>query len=473
MFKLTARSIFFLVLVPGWLPAGLWAAPLPPDLMIESRDRFISTNGSGVRRLFFSTWSMNVGLGAVELRVVATHDDFQDVDQRIYNSDNTYTDRRAGTFVYHPTHGHIHFEEFADYRLREVTENDGVGEIVAASEKVSFCLADTRKVDPPPPGTPTNAQYGGALHPACGDIQGISLGWIDVYDYTLPGQSIVINGVSAGNYWLEMVVDSGNRLLEGNETNNISRVNVTVPSGYSPEIGVVGNGQSILNNDTTPGSNDHTDFGYVDVTGGSATRTFTIQNTGTGTLSLTGALKVQIIGSSDFTVATQPSSPVATSGGTTTFQISFDPSAPGVQIATVSVVNNDGNENPFQFAIQGNTDLDNDGLPDGWETLHDVSDPNLDDDGDGFSNDDEFIAGTNPRDAASALRINQINCSETGCEIGFDSVNGRTYLVEYRDGFSTNWELLEEKTGTGAPVTVNDSAAPGETVRFYRLTVGF
>lgn len=473
MFKIIARSIFFFVFVPGLLRSSLWAEPLPPDLMIESQNRFISTDGNGVRRLFFTTWSMNVGLGPVELRVVGTHDGFQDVDQRIYNSDGSSSDREAGTFVYHPSHGHIHFEEFADYRLREVTENDGVGEVVAASEKVSFCLTDTLKIDPPPPGTPANRQYGGALYPPCGDIQGISLGWIDVYDYTLDGQSIVINGVSAGSYWLEMVVDSGNRLLEVNETNNSSRVKINVPGGYSPEIDILGNAQSIPNNDTTPGSGDHTDFGYVDVAGGTTTRTFTIRNTGTGTLSLTGASKVQIIGSGDFAVSTQPSSPVAINGGTVTFQITFDPSALGVQNATVSIVNNDGNESPFQFAIRGNTDLDNDGLPDGWETLYNVSDPNLDDDGDGFSNRDEFIAGTDPRDAMSALKIKEITCGQNGCEIVFDSISGRVYRVEYRDHFSINWTLLEEKTGTGSPIPVNDAAAPEEPERFYRLTVGF
>ena len=49
----------------------------------------------------------------------------------------------------------------------------------------------------------------------------------------------------------------------------------------------------------------------------------------------------------------QPSSPVAAYGGTTTFQIQFTPSSTGLKTATVWISNNDGNENPYNFVIQG------------------------------------------------------------------------------------------------------------------------
>ena len=42
------------------------------------------------------------------------------------------------------------------------------------------------------------------------------------------------------------------------------------------------------------------------------------------------------------------------------------------------------------------TDADDDGLPDAWETLYGVSDPDADPDGDGYSNIEEFINGTDP-----------------------------------------------------------------------------
>ena len=44
-------------------------------------------------------------------------DDTQEVLQRIYNSDGSFSEQPVGIFVYHPSHGHIHFEGYAVYRL--------------------------------------------------------------------------------------------------------------------------------------------------------------------------------------------------------------------------------------------------------------------------------------------------------------------------------------------------------------------
>jgi hypothetical protein len=44
---------------------------------------------------------------------------------------------------------------------------------------------------------------------------------------------------------------------------------------------------------------------------------------------------------------------VASGGGTTTFTVRFDPSATGTRSATLSIANNDADENPYDFAIQG------------------------------------------------------------------------------------------------------------------------
>ncbi|HEX3102686.1 MAG TPA: choice-of-anchor D domain-containing protein, partial [Pyrinomonadaceae bacterium] len=54
----------------------------------------------------------------------------------------------------------------------------------------------------------------------------------------------------------------------------------------------------------------------------------------------------------DFTVSVNPVSPVGP-GGSTTFKVKFDPTAAGVRTATVTIDNNDLNENPYDFAIQG------------------------------------------------------------------------------------------------------------------------
>lgn len=123
----------------------------------------------------------------------------------------------------------------------------------------------------------------------------------------------------------------------------------------SPEIVVVGNSTSITNNDVTPNLTDHTHFGTAEVGTGSIIRTFTIQNAGGNDLQLTGSspyITLSGTNASDFTVTTLPTTPI-TAGSLTTFQITFVPSGEGAKTATVSIANNDGNENPFTFAIKG------------------------------------------------------------------------------------------------------------------------
>lgn len=135
----------------------------------------------------------------------------------------------------------------------------------------------------------------------------------------------------------------------------IDDIGMTATIGSSPEINLVGNGTNITDGDTTPSVTDDTDFGNVDVTIGTNPNTFTIQNLGTASLNLTGGSPyVTISGAhaADFTLTANPTTPIATSGSTT-FTITFNPSATGLRTATVTIANDDSNENPYNFDIQG------------------------------------------------------------------------------------------------------------------------
>lgn len=366
---------------------------------MDIRDVAQGTN-AGQKVLRFSTWTVNVGAGPLELHATDTHPDgSQDVYQWIYDSNGVnHTEIFAGTFAV--VSGRLRFLDSADYFLKEITAGNGVGGIAVANEKLSYCIVDSAKYTTQPPGTPASAQY-----TTCGPVMGVSVGWADIYPSSFTSTQIIpLSGVSDGTYWLENTGDPLNRLLESDETNNTTRVQVTITTGLSPEINLVGNGQSIPNNDPTPSTSDGTDFGSVDVAGDTLTRTFTIQNSGTGSLSLTGAPKVQIVGSTDFTVTLQPVSPVKIDNPTTTFQITFNPSSAGLKTATVIISNNDADEGSYQFAIQGN------GVPD--------------DDGDGEDNISEAASGTNPGDPNSFVRTGkQLNIStrldvQTGDNVG-------------------------------------------------------
>lgn len=384
---------------------------------MEIKDIAQGTNGSA-KVLRFSTWTENAGAGPLELHQHTTQnsDGTYDVDQWIYDSNGTHTVHLAGSFAV--VSGRLRFLDSADYFLKEVTQGNGVGGVVAANQKQSYCIVDSQKYQTG--AGPTSAQY-----TSCGPTMGISVNWADIYPSSFTTTQILsLAGVSDGTYWLENTGDPLNRLLESNETNNTTDVLVpfTIITGLSPEINVAGNGQNIITGDTTPGSSDGTDFGLVDVGIDSLTHTFTIQNSGTGSLSLTGVPRVQLSGAnaSDFIVTTQPLSPVTASGGSANFQISFAPTATGARNATVTIINNDSNEGTYTFTVTGAGQPDTDG-----DKEDDVS---------------ESASGTDPNDPNSVVRTaKQLNIStrldvQTGDNVGIAGfiINGaaqKTVLI--------------------------------------------
>ncbi len=202
--------------------------PLLPDLISwadEARGYLygwtLDRSGRNTVRLRLSTAMTNIGAGPLELRGSTLHDDgTQDVLQRVYANDGSFVDRLAGEFVFHPSHGHIHFEGFAEYNLRAVLPEGGVGDVVATGGKTSFCLVDLDDYDTPLVGAPAEPQYHGCTN----TVVGISVGWADVYEEGLPDQWIDVTNVPAGQYWLEAIADPDNHIEELDETNNISRI---------------------------------------------------------------------------------------------------------------------------------------------------------------------------------------------------------------------------------------------------------
>ena len=146
------------------------------------------------------------------------------------------------------------------------------------------------------------------------------------------------------------VTDNGNVLNNGDNVVS-SSFNVT----GEPEMSVEGNNTEISDGDTTPDTADYTDFGNVDVDNGTQVYTFTIKNTGNIDLNLDGSPIIEITGTNagDFSVTgTAPTTPVA-ANGSTTFEITFNPSDAGERTATISISNNDNDENPYNFDIKG------------------------------------------------------------------------------------------------------------------------
>jgi len=122
----------------------------------------------------------------------------------------------------------------------------------------------------------------------------------------------VIGSVTSGVRTFDGVMDDlrvYNRVLTGTE------IAAIVSASGTPEANIQGNSTSIADGDSSPTTSDDTDFGNVSVTSGAFGRTFTIQNTGTATLSVG---TVTLSGSSNFSVTTQPATSAA-AGSSTTF----------------------------------------------------------------------------------------------------------------------------------------------------------
>lgn len=216
----------------GASPRGRDAAELLPDLHpVPPYGIFVEVAPNGHRHLRLSVESGDVGSGPLELFPVAEdcdHDGDATNDrtayQRVYldsdgdgvferGRDTTSTTTKAGCFVFHPSHNHWHFRDYALYELKRLRD----GTIVGTGRKVSFCIVDTIHEHPELPGSPA-----GKFYQSCDadDTEGISVGWGDVYANWLPGQSIPLDGVGDGSYCVVDVADPDGRLRESDDSNN-------------------------------------------------------------------------------------------------------------------------------------------------------------------------------------------------------------------------------------------------------------
>jgi hypothetical protein len=80
---------------------------------------------------------------------------------------------------------------------------------------------------------------------------------------------------------------------------------------------------------------------------------FTIENTGAEALNLTGDPRVALTGdTASFSITMQPSTPVAASGSTS-FTVRFAPATTGLKTASISIANDDSDENPYNITLNG------------------------------------------------------------------------------------------------------------------------
>lgn len=126
--------------------------------------------------------------------------------------------------------------------------------------------------------------------------------------------------------------------------------------------------------------------------------------------------------------------------------------------------------------IAPGVDSDANGLPDAWERLNFGQlgvNPNADADGDGLSNKQEYLGGTNPNDIADVLKITTYATTPggTSANLTWKSVLTRSYLIQKNLNLpSTNW--FDSGLGLIAPdggSTTRGLADTNAPMRFYRV----
>jgi hypothetical protein len=207
-------------------PAGRASAASDrlPDLAMARLRHFRTDNAADGRRLLrFSAIIVNVGVGPFELRSQrAGRNAAWSSRQVIYNDaggSRSVKVPRVKLVYGGDGHDHWHVKDLEKYRLVPL---DGTGRERIA-QKAGFCFFDNYEYDLWLPDALEDLVYGDW---ACGTRKsvrlrnGLSVGWGDIYPWSLPDQYIDITHLPEGSYRLWATADQANFFRERSEVNN-------------------------------------------------------------------------------------------------------------------------------------------------------------------------------------------------------------------------------------------------------------
>jgi hypothetical protein len=225
----------------------LTAQPAPavsqvlPDLRMAklTNIKLDTTTIQGHRLLRYTAQLVNTGVGAFEADGTrsTTSDPTLDIQQRIFNDDGSSQlvplQKPCSSDISDPEgcymfwagdgHNHWHVNELEEGILTRTSSGLQVG----ALAKHGFHLVDDFPFSPAIPGAPASQVYKN-----CSPVQndcninalnvyfGISVGWVDRYNYTTVGQYIDITGLPNGKYNLDIGVNPDGWFTESDYTNN-------------------------------------------------------------------------------------------------------------------------------------------------------------------------------------------------------------------------------------------------------------
>ncbi|HLG16910.1 MAG TPA: lysyl oxidase family protein [Blastocatellia bacterium] len=223
-------------------PCATPTGPLRPDLIVDRdllRAQIVLTEET------FGPDSCTVNEGCVDAPGTHLLLRFTSSTPNIGKADLFIGDPKqclGGLFRFSECHQHLHFQEYADYRLwtlagyekwvaqrdlsqptnsgRNASLLDGAlrrGELLVG-RKQGFCVIDVAPfkfgdVEPGPP-----------RYQSCSSFQGIKVGWADQYVFLLACQFLQVDTLPEGDYVLEDQVNPEQLFPESDYTNNASAV---------------------------------------------------------------------------------------------------------------------------------------------------------------------------------------------------------------------------------------------------------
>jgi hypothetical protein len=174
---------------------------------------------------------------------------------------------------------------------------------------------------------------------------------------------------------------------------------------------------------------------------------------------------------------------VTGTGSVATFNATLGACLPAGRVVTATATDPSGNTSQLSTGVTVSlVSTPNDGIPDAWRaqyfggngtTTNSRSAVFADPDGDGMNNYQEFLAGTNPTNQASALDLVALNPLAGTNAVRLNSVAGRVYRVLTRDDLGVGaWSILADQViGTGTNILLADPATAVLPRRFYRAQV--
>lgn len=240
MSRRTVLLLLALLLIVSMLPApGIGAAagaPLYPDLKTTKPsglyfDRVTMSDGLSHYVLRFSNTVWNAGEGRLELQGDPNPSGSNTIYQNVYDATTggvrVIQRQVSSDIIYHPSHYHYHFQGFASYQLMNRDSAGVYQPTTKRGTKTGFCIMDVARVATT---GPSWGQYDGCG----GTFQGLSVGWGDVYESSLPEQWIDLgtSRLADGSYAIQSIADPNNKLEEGGrDSNNVGTTYFSVSGG--------------------------------------------------------------------------------------------------------------------------------------------------------------------------------------------------------------------------------------------------